>query len=69
MTSLNEVANMELNAERVFPNRAAVGSGIFSWLNSAVQRVRDILDVDLDEWVTTGGEDEAYFSTGGCCGF
>ncbi len=69
MTSLNEVANMELNADRVFPNRATVGSGTFNWLTSAVQRVRDILDVDLDEWVTTGGEDEVYFPTGGCCGF
>ena len=69
MTSLNEVANMGLNADRVFLNRTAVGSGIFRWLTSAVQRVRDILDVDLDKWVTTGGEDEAYFSIGGCCGF
>ena len=69
MTTLNEVANMELSGDRVFPNRAVVGSGIVNWLTSIIQRIRDILDVDLEKWVTTEGEDEVYFPTGGCCGF
>ncbi len=68
MTTLNVVANMELNGDRVSLNGAVVGSGIFSWLTSAIQRVRDILDVDLEEWVEEG-EDEIYFPTGGCCSF
>ncbi len=68
MTILNEIANMELNGDQVSLNGAVVGSGIFNWLTSAIQRIRDILDIDLEKWEMEG-EDEVYLPTGGCCGF
>ncbi len=69
MTCLNEVANMDWNGDLVSSNKTVEGTGIVNRLASVIQRIRDILDVDLDEWVKTEGEDEDYYPTGGCCGF
>ena len=69
MTNSNEVANLDFNGDMVSTNGAIVGSVIVNWLTSVVQRIQDLLDVDLEKWATTEVEDEMYFPTGGCCGF
>ena len=69
MTNLNEAANMDWNDDMVCSNKTVGGGRTVNWAASVIQHVRDFLNVDLDEWVTTEGEDEVYFPTGGCCGF
>ncbi len=68
MTNLAEAANLVWKVDMVSPEIADAGSGIVNWLTSVIQRIRDILDVDLEKWEMEG-EDEVYFPTGGCCGF
>ena len=68
MTILIEVTNLDLNGDMVSPNGAVGGNGIVNWLTSVIQRIRDILNVDLEKWEMEG-EEEFYFPTGGCCGF
>ena len=68
MTTLNEIANLDWKVDMVCPEIADAGSGIVNWLTSVIQRIRDILDVDLEKWEMEG-EDEVYLPTGGCCGF
>ncbi len=68
MTILIEVANLDWNGDTVSPNGALECSGIVNWLTSVIQRLRDILEVDLEKWEMEG-EGEVYLPTGGCCGF
>ncbi len=68
MTNLIELANLDWNGDTASSNGAVGGGGIVNWLNSVIQRIRDILVVDLEKWEMEG-EDEVYLPTGGCCGF
>ncbi len=66
MTTLNEVANLNWNSGMVSPSRAVVGSGIVTWLTTAIHRIWDIINVDLGQ---ADVADADYYPAGGCCSF
>ena len=70
MTNLNEAVIPDWNDEMGSPNRAVGGGGIVNWLTTAIHRLRDILDedvdADLDQLKKIEDEDGDYFPACDC---
>ena len=66
MTNLSEVANMDWKDDLVSPDKVVAGSGIVKWLTDVINRLRNIINVDLGQ---IEDEDTDYYPTGGCCCF